>query len=604
MQQTQPLLAHATPHTLPVVGSSSSSSSSSARLLKRKTRTTSKDEDNDDDNNNNGDDGIDGKEEEGGVMNSNRRGVSKHVAKVARLGGRKEETRRKEEAKEGIDSASKKILPPPPTATVDAVVPEAPAVAVAAVAAAVPLLSANSIPMAIPVHVPVPLPEAIPVQPIRPVQPVRRDPEGEPNDSDFAFTLKAVDEKNLNPNFVCSVCWEVFHQPVQTTCNHVFCTRCLIPAVKRTPHCPKCRAHVDLKRALPVNESNPALAQILSDVQIYCPRYHGSGCKWEGPVSNMTAHLDTCAFVPVACFHCKDTYLRGDLAQHRNECLRRPIVCEQCRETVPFMAMASHGVDECTQAPIVCASFSVPPDGEVKGCGAMVPRSKLEAHQKIECPKGIVACAYGCPGRFPREAMAKHNAESMLLHNSLLLTRLDRLHVQTEAEISTLKAAMASQQATISELSAMVLPSLMTFGGGDAKDLPLVDVYGWNRHRGWSSLAPLPEPLRHTAAVRIGDVVYVMGGGDSEEVVTNVAYALDLRQGDWKRIADLKYDRWAHTAVGLNGKIYVIGGSHEVAFPDVSNAKERVCGWGDEGEGVGDQKLHRNAHALVGFDWS
>lgn len=82
----------------------------------------------------------------------------------------------------------------------------------------------------------------------------------------------------------------------------------------------------------------------------------------------------------------------------------------------------------------------------------------------------------------------------------------------------------------------------------------------------WQTLPPLPQATHHLAVAVVVDEVYVVGG--STEVVpftpTKTLYLYDPAQNTWIRKADMPYGRYAHGAVGLNRKLYVIGGVGDV----------------------------------------
>ncbi|HYS56191.1 MAG TPA: kelch repeat-containing protein [Thermoanaerobaculia bacterium] len=78
----------------------------------------------------------------------------------------------------------------------------------------------------------------------------------------------------------------------------------------------------------------------------------------------------------------------------------------------------------------------------------------------------------------------------------------------------------------------------------------------------WQFVAPLPEPLHHSAAAAIGDILYVMGGYRTLNFdPTSVVYRYDPRIDVWSRVASLPSPRGAAAAAAIDGRIYVAGGS-------------------------------------------
>jgi N-acetylneuraminic acid mutarotase len=75
----------------------------------------------------------------------------------------------------------------------------------------------------------------------------------------------------------------------------------------------------------------------------------------------------------------------------------------------------------------------------------------------------------------------------------------------------------------------------------------------------WTSLSPLPEPVRAAAGATLGGKIYVVGGDDADGDGTDV-YAYDIAAGTWSARAPLPAPRINHAAVALDGKLYVLGG--------------------------------------------
>lgn len=77
----------------------------------------------------------------------------------------------------------------------------------------------------------------------------------------------------------------------------------------------------------------------------------------------------------------------------------------------------------------------------------------------------------------------------------------------------------------------------------------------------WRFVAPLPEPLHHTAAASIGHSIYVVGGFATLAFdPVSTVYRYDIDADRWTRVADLPSPRGALAAVAINGKIYAVGG--------------------------------------------
>ncbi len=81
----------------------------------------------------------------------------------------------------------------------------------------------------------------------------------------------------------------------------------------------------------------------------------------------------------------------------------------------------------------------------------------------------------------------------------------------------------------------------------------------------WTTLNSLPVALKDPAVVVGTNTIYVMGGRDGSQVYNTIYYAsinTDGTIGTWQTSAvTLPGNRWGHTAVYLNGYIYVAGGA-------------------------------------------
>ena len=78
----------------------------------------------------------------------------------------------------------------------------------------------------------------------------------------------------------------------------------------------------------------------------------------------------------------------------------------------------------------------------------------------------------------------------------------------------------------------------------------------------WTTLRPLPAPIRAADAAAVGGEVYVIGGDDADGNGTDV-YAYDPAEDSWESRAPLPEPRFNHSAVAQGGRIYVLGGFHE-----------------------------------------
>ena len=159
-----------------------------------------------------------------------------------------------------------------------------------------------------------------------------------------------------DPNLVCSVCCEVFNEPMRTECGHLFCRGCITEWLNIKPDCPECRAHMG---SLSVDRLATSL---VANLPGHCP-LRASGCTWVGKRGQRTAHLSRdcpCAHVHCPNKGCTAEVPRSELVAHLRSC----------------GSGSSGGLVECPF-----------------GCGVCCPAAALDAH-KNEClhdPRKLLA---------------------------------------------------------------------------------------------------------------------------------------------------------------------------------------------------------------------
>ena len=205
---------------------------------------------------------------------------------------------------------------------------------------------------------------------------------------EFSFSYKEkeyqfVEEtKKTLEALQCPVCLEIVLEPVQTSCGHLFCKKC----VRGVTRCPACREqftcmpdHFNKRRVL--------------SLRVKCP-FTANGCKWVGDLGDVGDHEAVrCEFQPKPCPYCDFTTIQKEnLQQHLKTC-------------------DSH-------------TFQCP-----NGCGAAPSRRGLNQHLE-ECPEQLVQCKFsmlGCDAVLLRKAMESHIATSAEHSTEFLLQHIMKL---------------------------------------------------------------------------------------------------------------------------------------------------------------------------------
>ena len=211
----------------------------------------------------------------------------------------------------------------------------------------------------------------------------------------FISIIKSFVEK-----FLCPICQELLFEPVQTSCGHLFCGRCLKRSKLRN-HCPSC--HTQFRREPLEDKFNE---REVKNLIVKCSS-NSRGCVWEGELGNVSSHVnDVCGYQLVQCPNkCGEEMERRDIKKHRkNDCELREYLCPYCLPWPPYHStyknVTTVHFEECGGFPLDC-----PNCGE-KGIRRMDMPSHLAA-----CPEQVVPCRYqslGCKARLPRKQMEQH----------------------------------------------------------------------------------------------------------------------------------------------------------------------------------------------------
>lgn len=98
-------------------------------------------------------------------------------------------------------------------------------------------------------------------------------------------------------------------------------------------------------------------------------------------------------------------------------------------------------------------------------------------------------------------------------------------------------------------------------GGFDSQGraVATVEVYD-SGNDSWSAVAPLPQPLHHAAAASLGEKLYVVGGYFANNTSSDSLYVYDPKTDKWQELSPMPTARGALTAQFVNGTLYAVGG--------------------------------------------
>jgi len=135
-------------------------------------------------------------------------------------------------------------------------------------------------------------------------------------DQRFSFLNQLVSRPS--PSLVCSICQDLFHDPViNPSCSHSFCGPCIKRAEAET--CPLCRAPLYRARLHP----NLALAGLIGELLAWC-KFKKYGCSAELTLDELATHEALCPYSPFKCPHvargCGFSGTQKNLAEHLQHC--------------------------------------------------------------------------------------------------------------------------------------------------------------------------------------------------------------------------------------------------------------------------------------------
>ena len=104
-----------------------------------------------------------------------------------------------------------------------------------------------------------------------------------------------VKTANIHKQLYCTICDNVFTDPVMSDCQHTFCRECLTNWINNAhgiPACPFCRA--DLPKSDKKLVRNLIANQLIGELEILCPS--GRLCSWQGKLDEVKSHLPQCKY--------------------------------------------------------------------------------------------------------------------------------------------------------------------------------------------------------------------------------------------------------------------------------------------------------------------
>lgn len=200
------------------------------------------------------------------------------------------------------------------------------------------------------------------------------------------FKYKFVSESEPNEEYICPITNKVMLDPHQTKCcgNHISATKAE-KLTKANKPCPLCSLSTS---KLLSTTSDLWFKKKILQLQVYC-LHNENGCKWEGPLVDVQAHVLSCDQQPWKCQYCnvQTTHCIGT-TEHAQNCPKRPVPCDGC------------------------------------GTSELISFCDYAEHMKT-CPSQMVSCEFansGCEMKFPRRETSQH-AEKYMSHHQFIISQ-------------------------------------------------------------------------------------------------------------------------------------------------------------------------------------
>ena len=272
----------------------------------------------------------------------------------------------------------------------------------------------------------------------------------------------------VNDNFNCGICLEMLDNPVMCPEGHNFCKSCLEQAMMRKKECPLCRTKLSKSKMT----TNRALERVMEDIVVVkCPTTlsmkslpdpshnveqickkrkisedeeeeedivttnssgtprsdsHEGTCTWQGFMSDVQAHIESCRYVTYPCPHdgCNEQLFRNELQQHSEICPERVVKCSHCEKQIKSRTVVDHE-KFCDMRLVPC------PNGcsdENTGQMTMYPLKLLCEHRMV-CREEEIQCPYwfmGCKEKCNRKDMVTHK-QDMNAHCTIIMSTICEL---------------------------------------------------------------------------------------------------------------------------------------------------------------------------------
>ncbi|CAK64576.1 unnamed protein product (macronuclear) [Paramecium tetraurelia] len=103
--------------------------------------------------------------------------------------------------------------------------------------------------------------------------------------------FEVIKTQQVNQHLLCSICREVFYNPIRATCGHTFCGTCLVRWIQMKKSCPLCRHKLERNYQF---DKDILATKIVGDIEVKCLRCQ----SWEGTLAQFKQHKKSqCTYI-------------------------------------------------------------------------------------------------------------------------------------------------------------------------------------------------------------------------------------------------------------------------------------------------------------------
>ena len=359
-------------------------------------------------------------------------------------------------------------------------------------------------------------------------------------------------ENEVNQNFFCQICFNVFKEPVVCRINqHCFCRSCITKHLENSQTCPTCNDELTVET---LAEAPRMVKNLINELKIRCV-YIDRGCPEVVQLQHLDSHEDACGFTPAVCTNqdCGLIVNKRDQIHHESEvCKFRMLKCYSCKEITKTLA----GMEERI---------------------ANIEKNNATIEIKIT---DLVKNAAGSVEKNIADLKVDMEGKNEAVNNEVkgLRTALVEAFNEMKDVLVTTRDKTKENTRTVRNIPSGDKENIIVAGGVGTKS---VEMFNW-RQRAWLPLQSMPRKYeRATSFVYSGHMIIAGGCCGGFDIVDDmIRMKIDPNPGlsnHWNNCPVKLPDKLAdHSSVLYDDHLIVTGGENENDTTDLIKAAQLV----------------------------